>query len=156
MRIFILFLLFFCLMRPIQAFAEEDAFHSTFEKIFSDWTAAFNRKDVAKSCALFAKSVVANYQGVPPKNYNSICAGFKKIFQSPLRYQYSFKLHQVYLEENLAAVRVTWFLRVYEKGRLKSITQDEGIDIFQKNKAGQWQIVNYLSYGKESAIHSKK
>lgn len=121
--------------------------HQLFERLFTDWTAAFNRKDVTGSCQLFSKSVIANYQGIPEKNYTSICDGFKKIFNmNEQRYHYSFKLHDVYRSGNLAAVRITWYLRVYEDGKLKSRTQDEGMDVFEKNEAGSWQIVNYIGY----------
>lgn len=121
--------------------------HRMFEKIFSDWTAAFNRKDLTKSCDLFATEVKANYQGVPAKNYQTICDGFKKIFHSDLKsYQYHFQLHDVYREGNLAALRITWYLEIYEHGQLKSKTEDEGIDIFKRDHQGQWKIVNYIGY----------
>jgi ketosteroid isomerase-like protein len=154
MRIVIQLVIFFFIAFPLTTYAKDEIdSHRLFDKLFADWTAAFNRKDISKTCHLFSKSVIANYQGVPPKDYAAICDGFKKIFtKSNLRYQYSFKLHQVYRSEALAVVRITWYLRIYEKGKLKSITQDEGIDIFQKNNQGQWQIVNYLSYGKEIPI----
>lgn len=123
-----------------------------FEKIFSDWTEAFNHKNLAQSCQLFSKDVIATYQDYPTKNYDNICNGFKKIFSnSHLIYQYHFKLHNVYQSENLAAVRITWYLKLFENGKLKSETQDEGLDIFQKNSTGKWEIVNYLGYQKKGA-----
>lgn len=124
-----------------------------FKNIFTDWTNNFNQKNVSKSCALFSKQVVADYQGISQKNYNSICNGFKKIFTlQNQRYQYRFTLHHVYRSGNLAALRITWYLRLYENEKLKSITQDEGIDILEKNKAGEWKIVNYIAYGKDIKI----
>lgn len=118
-----------------------------FQTMFSDWTAAFNRKDLQKSCQLFSKSIVADYQGVPQKNYVTICDGFKKIFSiDRQRYQYHFKLHDVYRSGNLAVVRITWYLRILEDNKLKSQIQDEGMDVFQKNAVGRWEIVNYIGY----------
>jgi ketosteroid isomerase-like protein len=121
-----------------------------FERVFNDWTAAFNQKNVSASCGLFARSVTADYQGVPTKTYTSICDGFKKIFQEAKQYQYRYQLHQVYRSGNFAAVRLTWFLSIYENGKQISFTQDEGLDIFEKNKSGQWEIVNYLGYMKRA------
>src|SRR5688572_12981286 len=84
-----------------------------FYNIFSQWTEAFNQKDLTKSCALFSKNLIADYQCVPQKNYNSICDGFKKIFQKTnRRYEYQYRLHDVYQSGDLAAVRITWYLRV--------------------------------------------
>lgn len=118
-----------------------------FEKIFTNWTYAFNHQDITGSCQLFSKEVTANYQGVPQKNYAAICDGFKKIFaEKNKRYQYKFKLHQIYRENNLAAVRITWFLHTYKNQRLLNQEQDEGIDIFKKDNQGNWQIINYLGY----------
>lgn len=131
-------------------FVSADSKHDNkqlFNQIFSEWTNAFNNKDLAKSCELFSPKVVADYQGYPRKNHHTICHGFKKVFLEPdHRYQYSFKLHEIYRANNLAAVRITWYLKVFENDKLKSSTQDEGMDIFEKNSAGKWQIVNYIGY----------
>lgn len=144
---FIVVLFFIVATIPAQATEAHDK--KVFQKIFSDWTAAFNKKELAASCHLFSKSVIADYQGTPQKNYASICNGFKKIFNARhQRYQYHFKLHHVYRSKNMAALRITWYLRYYKNNILQSQTQDEGIDIFEKNKLGQWQIVNYVGYPK--------
>ncbi len=120
--------------------------HEEFDQLFSRWTTAFNHKNLAVTCALFANNVSANYRGVPRKNYTSICAGFKKIFHDPRRqYHYQYRLHQVYRSQDLAAVRITWYLKMLEKGKKLVQVQDEGIDVLQR-KQGQWQIVNYLAY----------
>ncbi|AAU28506.1 TPA: hypothetical protein JBG74_05345 [Legionella pneumophila] len=118
-----------------------------FEKIFTDWTLAFNQKKLAPTCALFSKSLIANYQGAPQKNYTSICHGFKKIFQQTRKnYQYHFKLKQVYRSGHLAVARITWYLQIFEQGKLISETQDEGLDVFLKDAQNQWKIINFIGY----------
>lgn len=117
-----------------------------FEQLFSQWTTAFNHKRLTETCALFAKNVSANYRGIPRKNYTAICASFKKLFNDPNKqYHYQYRLHQIYRAEDLAAVRVTWYLKVLEKNKHLERVQDEGLDVLQK-KHGHWQIVNYLAY----------
>lgn len=119
-----------------------------FQRIFTAWTNAFNHKELSASCDLFAKEVIADYRGVPQKNYAAICDGFKKIFSDKDRqYQYRFKLHRIYRWGDLATTRITWYLSIFEKGKLVSSMQDEGIDVFVKNKLGEWEIVNYIGYG---------
>ncbi|QLZ70156.1 hypothetical protein FOLKNPGA_02961 [Legionella sp. PC1000] len=121
-----------------------------FQHIFSAWTKAFNSKDLKRSCNLFSVHVQANYQGAPPKNYQSICTGFKKIFQEKRDYKYRFKLHQVYHSHNWASVRVTWYLQILEHGKVISETVDEGLDLFEQDKQGNWKIINYLAYPRKS------
>ena len=118
-----------------------------FEKLFLDWTTAFNQKKLAETCDLFAPSVTALYQGIPQKNYVSICDGFKKIFQDPNKnYQYHFKLHHIYRSNNLAAIRITWYLNIIENKKQIASIQDEGLDILEKQPQGQWKIVNYVAF----------
>lgn len=128
------------------AYAKESDYH-TFDKIFSDWTTAFNNKQLETSCALFAKNVVADYRGTPQKNYDTICNGFKKIFADKNKqYHYRYKLHYVYSDEKIAAARITWYLQITENGKTLPETQDEGLDVFRKDFDGKWVIENYLGY----------
>lgn len=126
--------------------------YKVFNNLFLEWTKAFNSKDLTKSCALFSKQIVADYQGYPTKNYNSICGGFERIFKmNDHHFQYKYTLHDVYRSGDLVALRVTWYLYEYDNHKLISMTQDEGIDIFKKSSSSEWQIINYIAYGKVTA-----
>lgn len=139
---------FTMLFISLNSYAKHSNDFMMFQHIFSTWTEAFNNRDLFQSCALFSKSVVADYQGVTQKNYTAICDGFKKVFQNNnIQYEYKFKLREVYRSNDLAAIRVTWYLRLYKHGHLMSNTRDEGIDIL-KLKNGEWKIVNYIAYQK--------
>jgi SnoaL-like domain len=77
-----------------------------FQRIFEEWTAAFNRKDLAKSRALFSKSLTADYQGAPRRKYALIREGFKRVFADKGRKDvYRFDLHDVYRSGDLAEAR---------------------------------------------------
>lgn len=115
------------------------------EKTFTDWTQAFNQKNLPGTCRLFSKNVTANYQGTPAKNYDILCSGFKKVFAESQQYQYQFKIHDIYRAENLAAVRITWYLKISDHGKVISETQDEGLDVLQRQN-DEWKIVNYIGY----------
>jgi len=131
-----------------QAKAGDDD-RAMFQALYQRWTDAFNRKDLAGSCALFSPNLVADYRGVPRKNYATIKGGFEKTFaRFNSNCKYSFKLHEIYRSGNLAAVRVTWYLTVTERGKPASsvTTQDEGLDVLEKGRDGRWQIVNFLGY----------
>lgn len=127
-------------------YAKNNSDQITFDQLFSEWTAAFNNKDLIKSCALFSKSVTASYRGIPIKNYTNICDGFNKIFHENKSYHYKFKLHDIYQCYNLAVVRISWYLQVYDQGKLIEQTQDEGMDVLKRNEQDQWKIINYIAY----------
>lgn len=144
----IIFILTILISSPIYSSTTSERHDfAAIEILFKSWTRAFNQKDLTNTCLLFSKSVIADYQGIPQKNYVSICDGFKKIFnQSKLSYQYHYKIHHIYRSDNLAAVRITWYLDIYENNKKISATKDEGLDVLEKNKQDNWQIVNYLAY----------
>lgn len=135
-----------CLIAPNVMAAEKNQDYQLFTGIFSKWTDAFNHKDLTGSCDLFSRNVLASYQGVPPKDYTAVCDGFKKTFHEKRDYKYNFKLQQIYRSNDLAVVRVTWYLQISAKNKLISATKDEGLDVFQQDSEGHWKIINYLAY----------
>jgi ketosteroid isomerase-like protein len=81
------------------------------------------------------------------QTYSLLCNGFKKVFRDKnRRYQYRFDLHHVYRSGDLAVARITWYLSIYENGRLISSTEDRGLDVFKRSRHGKWEIVYYLAY----------
>lgn len=137
------------LLVSINLYASTDMNNSNdvayFQKVFENWTNAFNNRKLAETCDLFDKNIQASYQGVPPKTYSVICDGFKKTFSEPRKYQYDFKIRQVYRSNDLAVVRITWYLKMIENNKMVSSIQDEGMDVLE-NKNGKWRIINYLGY----------
>jgi ketosteroid isomerase-like protein len=128
------------------AAAEKTSDVQMFERLFSAWANAFNHKDLKGSCNLFSVNVAADYQGIPTKNHESICNGFKKIFREKRHYEYHFKLHEIYRSHDWASVRITWYLEISQQGKVISKTQDEGLDVLHRNNQGDWKIINYLAY----------
>jgi ketosteroid isomerase-like protein len=120
---------------------------ANFQALFNSWTRAFNQKKFPEVCLLFSKSVTADYQGSPKKNYAMMCNNFRKLFQEKdMAYHNAFKIHQVYRSKDLAAVRITWYLDIYKKGVHISSIQEEGLDVLQKQANDKWQIVNFIAF----------
>jgi uncharacterized protein (TIGR02246 family) len=143
----LILIVFSILLIASPADANEQADSAMFQRLFQNWTDAFNRKDLAASCNFFSKTVAADYKGVPHKNYKSICDSFKKTFaEKDRQYKYRFKLHDIHRSGDLATVRVTWYLNISKDGKSISDTTDQGLDVFRKEKDGTWRIVNYLGY----------
>lgn len=118
-------------MSTAQANVAED--EATFQAIFRAWTQAFNEQRFPEVCKLFSRSLIADYQGAQTKNYSSMGNGFKKIFEErEVVYHNDLKLHQIYRSNDLATVRITWYLNICKEGVHLSSMQEEGLDVFQK------------------------
>jgi ketosteroid isomerase-like protein len=132
-------------MSGAHADAAED--RATFQAIFRAWTEAFNEKRFPEVCDLFSKSLTADYQGAEAKDYSGICSGFDRIFQEKgVVYHNDFKIHRIVRARDLATVRITWYLNVYKEGAHFAAIQEEGLDVFQKQENGNWEIVNFIAY----------
>lgn len=117
------------------------------EKRFADWTEAFNRRDLDGSCALFAKNIRADHQGVPTENWQTMRARFQKLFaDKSLQYKYRFKLINVYRSGDLAVGRITWYLTVTKDGKPFLEEETQSMDVFKLNKEGVWEMVDFVSF----------
>ncbi len=130
--------------------ANADASASDFraiEKRFADWTEAFNRRDLDGSCALFAKSIKADHQGVPTEEWSTMRARFQKLFADKSRkYKYRFKLLRVYRTGDLAVGRITWYLNVSKNGKPLFEEETQSMDVFKPNQEGVWEMVDFVSF----------
>ena len=152
---FVLTILLNCiltLMSPVEAKSNPtDAL--MFDRLFADWTQAFNNKNLEATSNLFSKDCVSSNPGAPHKDYAAICGLFKTLFaQTEKTYHYRYKIQDVYRSGDLATVRITWYLDISKDGKLISKSEEQGIDIFQKNVNGVWQIVNFIAYSEDLPI----
>ena len=113
-----------------------------------NWTKVFNSRDADRVCDLFARDLVAAYQGQPERNYDAICT----LLASSLRdreksYHYRLDLKEILAAGDLAAVRLVWTLTVARKdgGAIETI-EEPGIDIFRRQPDGSWKIARYLAF----------
>ena len=114
----------------------------------ANWTKAFNSRDVGHVCDLFARDLVAIYQGQPERNYQAIC----ELLSNSLRdreksYRYTLDLKEILVSGDLAAVRLVWALTVARKdGGVIETIEEPGIDIFQRQPDDAWKIARYLAF----------
>src|SRR5262245_9898524 len=78
------------------------------------WTAAFNARDVAGSCDLFAPDLAYAIQDVVNGSYQTMCGNLTKILgRSDIRLHYGVPaIHEIIVSGDIAAVRLTWTLTV--------------------------------------------
>jgi steroid delta-isomerase len=112
------------------------------------WTRAFNSADTRHVCDLFSRDLVANYQGQPERNYQSICEVLSKSLKDPERsYRYSSEVKEILVSGGLAVVRLVWTLEVnFKDGRQKQVSEEPGIDVLRRQADGSWKISRYLAY----------
>jgi len=150
MRILVICLLLLCVfggtINGAGAKDNSDDFR-VIEKRFADWTEAFNRRDLDGSCALFAKSIRADHQGVPTEDWQTMRVRFQKLFADNTRtYTYRFKLLNVYRSGDLAVGRITWYLTVTKDGKPLLEEETQSMDVFKPNKEGVWEMVDFVSF----------
>lgn len=112
------------------------------------WTQDFNAGEESKVCALFAHDLIANYQGQPERNYDSLCELLRKSLADHARsYHYALDVKEVIVSGDLAVVRLVWTLIVTDKETKKTTVEDEpGMDIFRRQADRSWKIARYMSY----------
>ena len=118
------------------------------ETALDNWTKAFNSRDTGRVCDLFARDLVAIYQGQPERNYEAIC----RLLSSSLSdreksYRYILDLKEILVSGDLAAVRLVWTLTVSRKDRgIIETVEEPGLDIFRRQPDGSWKIARYLAF----------
>jgi len=138
-------------LSPLSAHADTTALdRKSFDKLYSDWTMAFNKKDMVGTMRIFAPTCVASLPDATHKTYAQIDRGFKKLFADKEKsYRYTYDVHDIYHSGDLAAVRITWHLTVTEKGKIADTTNEHGLDVLQRDKQGAWQIVNWVAFSEK-------
>jgi len=123
--------------------AAENAIRSALEQ----WRSAFNARDENHLCDLFAADLIANYQGQPERDYDSLCRLLRASVQDPERtYRYSFDVSEILVFGATAIVRLIWTLEIEKGGAPPEIVKEPAIDIFQRQRDGSWKISRYLAY----------
>jgi ketosteroid isomerase-like protein len=122
--------------------AAENAIRAALEQ----WRSTFNARDEARLCDLFAPDLIANYQGQPERNYDSLCQLLLASVRDPERtYRYSLDVNEI-LVFGATIVRLVWTLEIEKSGAPPEIVKEPAIDIFQRQGDGSWKISRYLAY----------
>lgn len=136
----------------LPALADPAADEAAVRQRLADWTAAFNARDAAGACDLFAPDLAYALPGLPDGTHEGMCANLAKVLaRDDLRLHYEPPaIHDVMVSGDLAVVRLTWTL-VAETGGEIETTSDEGLDVFRRQPDGRWSIVRYLAFPNEES-----
>ena len=111
------------------------------------WAAAFNARDAAGVCDIFAPDLVYSIPQMIHGTRESICANLSQLFSnSGLQLHYDNPdIHEIVTSGDVALVRLTWTLTT-EKGVERDITTEEGMDFFRRQPDGRWSIARFISF----------
>jgi steroid delta-isomerase len=111
------------------------------------WRLDFNARRAAHICDLFAPGLLYDFQGLPEQTYPLLCARLHRALADRTKsFQYGLRIKEVILGRSLAVVRLTWISTVTPSGGQGKTTNEPGLDVFERQADGQWQIIRYLAY----------
>ncbi|WP_294541152.1 nuclear transport factor 2 family protein [uncultured Rhodoblastus sp.] len=108
---------------------------------------AFNARDEARSCDIFAPDLIAT---APPRletGRAAICGNIDRLLARPdLRLHYDDPdIREIIVAGDIAVVRVLWTLTV-RKGGAQDRTPEGGIDVFRRQPDGRWSIARMAAF----------
>jgi len=118
----------------------------------SGWATAFNARDAAAACDLFAPELRYTVPGVTEGTRETMCGNLAKAFlRTDLTLRYADpEILGIEASGDLAAVRLRWTLSSSLHGLPPETTVEEGLDVFRRQPDGDWRIVRFLAFSPAS------
>ena len=129
------------------ALADSDADKAAIVQRLQQWTAAFNAKDRAGTCDLFAPDLVYSIPETVRGSRETMCSNLAALqARTDIRLHYANPdIHEILLAGDVAVVRLTWTLTT-EVGDRRDTTTEEGMDIFRRQPDGRWSIARFIAF----------
>lgn len=111
---------------------------------FSD---AFNARDAAGACDLFAPDLVATIPLGRDVSRDKLCGNLGRLLSKKdleLRYDHP-EIDAIIISGDIAVVRLVWTLTA-RKGDLADTTQEGGLDVFRRQPDGRWSISTMAAF----------
>src|SRR3984957_20419125 len=111
------------------------------------WTAAFNSKDLAGVCGLFAPDLSYTVDGILNGSRDRLCGNLAAALSKPGVDLHNDEptIHDILVSGDLAVVRLTWTLTA-EKNGARDVTTEEGMDVFRRAPDAVWSIARYIPF----------
>ena len=111
------------------------------------WRQAFNARDAAGACDLFAPDLAYSVPGVLQGDHARMCGNIRTQFAKPgLRLSYGApEIHEISVTGSIGVVRLRWTLTTEVDGR-RTVTTEEGLDIFTRQPDGRWSISRFMAF----------
>ena len=129
------------------AFADSAADKVAIMQRLETWRAAFNGRDAAGACSVFAADLLYSVPEVARGTRKSMCANLSKMLTRPeLQLSYGTPdIHEIMVVGDVAVVRLTWTLTAKAKG-VADTAAEEGMDLFRRQPDGGWSISRFVAF----------
>jgi steroid delta-isomerase len=132
---------------PLLAAAAAPAPEGAIRAALEQWRDDFNAGRADAACGLFAPDLIADFQGGPTRDFQSLCDLLHRSLADPARrYHYELDLQEILVSGEQAAVRLIWILDLTPTGQPPERSRDQGLDIFRRQPDGAWRIVRFIGY----------
>lgn len=127
--------------------ADEAADRSAIAERLRDWAAAFNRKDSAAVCDLFAADLVQTVPEVPEGSRDEVCKRLDALFaRTDASFNYAVDIREIIVSGDLAVVRLFWTLTAQSGQKPADISREAGMDVFRREQDGKWRIIRFIAF----------
>ena len=127
--------------------ADVDSDRAAITERLRRWTVAFNARDAAGVCDVFASDLVSTVPEALNGSRDALCTRLAALLAKPglqLRYD-SPDIHEIIVSGDLAVVRLFWTLTARNGGE-PSVSTEAGMDIFKRQPDGKWSIARFISF----------
>lgn len=111
------------------------------------WADAFNNRDAAAACDLFAPDLAYTVPGVLEGTRETMCANLARMLgRSDIALAYAPPaIHEIVVAGDVAVVRLDWTLTSRVGGEAET-SSEAGIDIFRRQPDGRWSIARFIAF----------
>lgn len=110
------------------------------------WAAAFNARDVAGVCDLFAPDLISTVPEALDAGRDVVCARLAAVLaRRDVQFHYSPDIREIVLSGDIAVVRLYWTLTI-QRGDDREVGREAGMDIFARQPNGEWSIVRFMAF----------
>jgi uncharacterized protein (TIGR02246 family) len=111
------------------------------------WTVAFNARDTAGVCDVFAPDLVSTVPEALDGSRDALCGKLSAVLANPgLQLHYdSPDIREIIVSGDIAVVRLFWTLTA-RKGAEQSVSSEAGMDIFKRQPGGKWSIARFITF----------
>jgi ketosteroid isomerase-like protein len=111
------------------------------------WRVEFNARRPSHICDLFAPSLRYDFQRLSEQDFTLLCDRLHRALADHTKtFQYELKIKEVIVSGSLAVVRLTWVSTTTESDGNGATDDEPGLDVFQRQPDGRWQIIRYIAY----------
>ena len=114
-----------------------------------DFTAAFNARDAAGACHIFAPDLVSTMRGRPDNGREAVCKRIAAALADRSKtIRYAPDVEEIIVSGDLAIVRLVWNVTETQGGATR-VSKEPGLDVFRRQPDGKWSIARFLAFSNE-------